>query len=487
MSDTDSAAFRRGMTQAELEAFIDHAIERMTLREKIRAIHGRATLPRLAWDVLIMRHYNRRPYEGGGVRRFGIPPLRFTDGPRGVSAGHSTCFPAAIARAATWNVPLHERVGDVIGRECRANGATYYGGVCVNLLTHPAGGRAQESYGEAPHLIGEMGAALVRGVQRHNVMACVKHYACNNIEDTRFKVNVNVDERTLREVYLLHFRTCIRAGAASVMAAYNRVRGDWCCEHEYLLSTILKGEWGFTGFVMSDFNFGIHTAEAAASGGLDIEMGGRKHFNMRRLGAAVRAGRVDTSRLNDAVRRVVGTTLAFANREDPERYDRSRIAAVEHTALAREVAEEAMVLLKNEPAEAAGGGAAPILPVDPDRVKRIALLGRLAEKENTGDHGSSSVYPHYVITAADGLRDEAEERGVEVTMASGATGGGAARRAAAADVAVVVVGLDHRDEGEGGVKLLGIGGDRDSLGLHAVDIDLIQTVAAANPRTVVVL
>ncbi len=477
-----TATFRKGMTPCELEAFIDHAIENMTLREKIRAMHGRATLPRLAWDVLVLRHYNRRPYAGGGVRRFGIPPLRFTDGPRGVSAGNSTCFPAAMARGATWNVSLQERVGDVIGRECRANGATYYGGVCVNLLTHPAGGRAQESYGEAPHLIGEMGAALVRGVQHHNVMACVKHYACNNIEDTRFKVDVDVDERTLREVYLPHFRKCIDAGAASVMAAYNRVRGEWCCEHGYLLSTILKGEWGFEGFVMSDFNFGIHSAEAAADGGLDIEMGGRKHFNMRRLGAAVRAGRVDMPRINDAVRRTIGTTLAFANREDPERYDRSRLAAPEHTALAREVAEEAMVLLKNEPSADEA-----VLPLSLPSGGRLALLGRLAESENLGDHGSSSVYPPYVITAADGVRAAAEERDIELTVDSRATGERAARHAAAADAAIVVVGLDHRDEGEGGVKLLGIGGDRDNLGLHAVDIDLIQTVARANPRTVVVL
>lgn len=250
---------RDGMSQAQVKSFVDEVMSSLTLDEKIYQMHGRTSL----FDIIVHRfvrfHYNYRPYWAAGVARYNIPLVGFSDGPRGVVVGHSTCFPVAMARAATWDVDLQEGVGDVIGRECRAQGANFFGGVCVNLLHHPAGGRAQESYGEDPFLVGEMCAALVRGVSHHNVMACVKHYALNNIEDTRLKgVDIELDERTLREVYLPHFKRSIQAGAASVMGAYNKVRGEYCCENKYLLKDILKDEWGFRGFTISDFLFAIH-------------------------------------------------------------------------------------------------------------------------------------------------------------------------------------------------------------------------------------
>ena len=169
------------------------------------------------------RAYNTEPVPAGENLRLGIPGIRFSDGPRGVVMYHSTCFPVAMARGASWDVDLEERIGDAIGVEARAQGANYFGGVCINLLRHPAWGRAQETYGEDPHHLGEMGAALVRGVQRH-IMACIKHYACNSIERARFKVNVKVNERVLHEVYLPHFKRCVDDGAASVMSAVQQAQ-----------------------------------------------------------------------------------------------------------------------------------------------------------------------------------------------------------------------------------------------------------------------
>lgn len=166
--------------------------------------------------------YHEHTWPAARVPRLGIPGIAFSDGPRGVVIDHATCFPVPMARGATWDAELEERIGETIGIELRAVGATLFGGVCVNLLRHPGWGRAQETYGEDPLLVGEMGAALTRGVQRH-AMACVKHFACNSIENARFQVDVQVDDRVLHEVYLPHFRRVVDEGVASVMSAYNAV------------------------------------------------------------------------------------------------------------------------------------------------------------------------------------------------------------------------------------------------------------------------
>ncbi|MFN8018719.1 MAG: glycoside hydrolase family 3 N-terminal domain-containing protein [Acidimicrobiales bacterium] len=203
--------------------------------------------------------YHRRPFPAAQVPRLGVPGFRFSDGPRGVVIGPATAFPVPMARGATWDPDLEERIGGAIGRELRAIGATLYGGVCVNVLRHPAWGRAQETYGEDPHHVGELGAALARGVQRH-AMACVKHFACNSMEDARFSVDVSVDEAALHEVFLPHFRRIVDEGVASVMSAYNAVEGEWCGQNRMLLTDVLRGEWGFDGFVISDWIFGLRDA-----------------------------------------------------------------------------------------------------------------------------------------------------------------------------------------------------------------------------------
>jgi beta-glucosidase len=173
--------------------------------------------------------WGARPYRaGGGIERLGIEPLYFTDGPRGVARGQSTCFPCSMARGASFDVDLERRIGEAMGKEARAQGCTLSGAVCINLLRHPAWGRAQETYGEDPHHLGRMGAALGLGIQAHGVIATVKHFALNSMENARFVIDVSVDERSLHEIYLPHFKHCLDAGIGSVMSAYNKVNGEYC-------------------------------------------------------------------------------------------------------------------------------------------------------------------------------------------------------------------------------------------------------------------
>ena len=196
----------------------------MTREERLWCLDGDA--PTLAGGEFLTAAdgYHRAPFLAAQLPRLGIPGIAFSDGPRGAVIGDATCFPVTMARAATWDPVLEERVGDAIGQELRATGANLTGAVCVNLLRHPAWGRAQETYGEDPHHVGEMGAAFTRGLQRH-VMACVKHFACNSMENARFTVDVEVDDVALHEVYLAHFKRIVDEGVASVMSAYNSVNG----------------------------------------------------------------------------------------------------------------------------------------------------------------------------------------------------------------------------------------------------------------------
>ncbi len=245
--------------------------------------------------------YNHEPIVAGAVERLGIPGIRFTDGPRGIVMGHSTCFPVSMARGATWDPDLEFEIGAAIGAEGRAQGANLFGGVCVNLLRHPSWGRAQETYGEDPVHLGAMGAALARGV-RGQLMACVKHYALNSIENARFQVDVTVDEDVLHEVYLPHFRAVVEAGAEAVMSAYNSVNGEWCGDNPTLLTDILRDEWGFQGFVMSDFVYGHRDPVGSVAAGLDLEMPFVQQ-RARALPAALAAGQL---RRSDAARRRAG-------------------------------------------------------------------------------------------------------------------------------------------------------------------------------------
>ena len=499
--DAAVRVIRAGTVDADAAA--DRLIDLLTDREILGLLDGdspRRLLP------LIPILLGRRPFVAGAVPRLGIPGIRFSDGARGVVIGESTAFPVTMARAATWDTSLEQQVGVAIGLETRARGANYSASVCVNLLRHPAWGRAQECYGEDPVLTGRMASAMTHGL-RHNVMACVKHFALNSMENERFEVDVSVDEHALHEVYLPHFKAVIDAGVDSVMTAYNRVRGEYMDLNRPLLTDVLRHEWGFRGFVTSDWVFGTHDAVASLEAGMDVEMPLRLR-RARELPAALKAGVLNRETVLQSVRRIVRTLLEHGAARDIEDPPMAVVASPAHRSLARAVSAESIVLLKNDAV-----GSAPLLPLAPS-TGHIAVIGRLAARSNLGDHGSSRVRPPSTVSPLDGLREALPD--ARITTASGSSPRAAAEAAAAADIAIVVVGLDQHDEGEsvvtGGVDVgvLGKafqsgflrgaltavahlaarfvrGGDRSSLELRPTDVDLIRAVVAANPRTVVVL
>jgi beta-glucosidase len=451
---------------------------KLSLTQKVSLMSGNVSLE----DMMNSTHYNDVPYEAGGLPEHGVEPVKFCDGPRGVvcGTGEATCFPVTMCRGASFDRNLEKQIGQAVGREVRAYGGNLFAGVCVNLPYNPGWGRSQETYGEESYHIGEMGKALAEGVQEENVVACVKHFAFNQMEISRFKVDVNCDKRTEREVFLPHFKKIIDAGAASVMSSYNIYNGVHAGHNKYLLTDVLKKEWDFDGFIMSDFGWGVTDTVEGANGGQDMEMCGTIWFG-ERLIKAVEDGFVPEERIDDAALRIIRTQLAFQAAGNGK-LDKSVLACEEHVALARKSAEEGITLLKNENQ---------VLPFQKD-IKNILVVGKLGEKENIGDHGSSRVYPPYVATPVQGLEKVLGEE--KVSFTDGTDIEEAKRLAKSADAVVFVVGFDHDDEGEfvseneeenyTGAK----GGDRkNSLGLHADDIALINAVAPENRNSAVVL
>ena len=492
------------LTPGQIEERARALREQLTLDEKIGLMHGQLPLwPGLA-AMTAPGGYSSRFWPAGEIGRLGIPGVRFTDGPRGVILDGGTTFPVSMARGAAWDPALEERIGDAIGREIRALGGNYFGGVCINLLRHPAWGRAQETYGEDPHHLGALGAGLTRGVQRH-VMACAKHFALNSMENARFKVDVTIDPRALHEVYLPHFKRVVDEGVASVMSAYNSLNGEWCGQNFELLTGILKQEWGFQGFVVTDFIFGMRDAKTAALAGQDIEMPFGLFF-ARDLGGLVERGEVPLDRIDDAALRILRQEVRFGQGRDPRDYGPEVVGCEAHRRLAREAAEKSIVLLKND------GGLLPLRDL-----RRLAVVGRLADAPNTGDGGSSNTRPAHVVTPLEGLRAALGEK-VEIVYDDGADSARAAEIARGADAALVVVGYTHADEGEyippdifadflplfpppgpehqafaesiqrGGADTgMPLGGDRERLSLHPRDEALIQAVSTANPRAIVAI
>lgn len=475
---------RRGMAPDEIDRTVASIVAACTLDEKVAMMSGKGFFRAMKEDGMV---WGARPYRAGAFNeRLGVPALYFTDGPRGVARGQSTCFPVTMARGASFDADLERRIGEAMGIEIRAQGCNLSGAVCVNLLRHPGWGRAQETYGEDPWHLGVMGAALATGIQTHNVIATVKHFALNSIENARFKVDVQIDQRTLREVYLPHFKMILDAGCASVMSAYNKMNGIYCGHHKELLTDILRTEWGFDGFVHSDWILGVYGPDGAAAG-LDIENPEPVHYG-RKLVAAVEAGEIDEAVVDTACTRILRTLYRFASAPDPQdSYTADMVAGPAHVALALEAAEKSAVLLINDGC----------LPVRPGQT--IGLFGRLASLDNTGDNGSSKVRAPHVVTIAEGL-------GLDVS-GDERDPVAAAEAAAMVDVAVIVAGTTAREEGEfipgnmggdlgiegahEGAGALGGGGDRggDRMRLRLPDdqVALINTIKAVNPRTVVVL
>ncbi|HXT88379.1 MAG TPA: glycoside hydrolase family 3 C-terminal domain-containing protein [Trebonia sp.] len=420
------------------------------------------------------------------VESAGVPTITVTDGPHGVrlqarpedmlKGQPATCFPPAVASASTWDPELLRRMGEALGDECRAMDVAVLLGPGVNLKRSPLGGRNFEYFSEDPVLTGILAAAWVNGLQSKNVGASLKHFAVNSQETDRMRVSADVDERTLREVYLSAFRRVMsHAQPWTVMVAYNKINGVYATEHHWLLTKVARGEWGYDGLFVSDWG-AVADRVAAVAAGLDLTMPGPDDAGDAELVAAVTEGRLDPALLGraaDRVRALVGKAAARVGGD----YDQEA-----HHALAREIAGRAIVLLKNNGS---------LLPLDPsDGAASIAVLGEFARTPRYQGGGSSQITPTRLddalteITAATEATvifapgytvDEGPERDPDASEADLLAE--AVAVAVASDVALVFVGSAHETEGA----------DRDGIDLPAAHRRLIDEVAKVNPRTVVIL
>lgn len=493
----DKKAFPELKSENDIPALAKRLVSEMTLEEKIDQMYGESygSAGKMGVNFLVR---GRFPHVYTGANeRLNIPPWVLSDGPRGARVMDQdiygvTTFPVAMARGASWDIDLERRIHEVIAIEMRANKTNYAATPCLNLLRHPAWGRAQETYGEDPYLLGEFGVAAVQGIEKHNVMACPKHFALNSLDNSRLFVDVQVDERTLREVYLPHFKKTIQQGKpASIMSAYNKVNGEYSANNKYLLNDILRNDWGFEGFVTSDWVYGTRDGVGSIKAGLNAEMPFQDHYSDENIRKGIDSGEISEDDIDRLVLQSLSTRLKYVYAEDPMEYSKDLIASKQHTDLAREAAEKSMVLVKNEN----------ILPLKKGKGKRILVLGRLADMENTGDHASSDATPSYVVTPYEGIVNYHQHSGGQVELYDGEDLEIAREKAREADQVIVVAGYTFEDEGEyliteGAMKksaeagqlvgMRGIGGDRESLSLIAQDEELIQAVAGENKNTVVV-
>ncbi|WP_224242820.1 glycoside hydrolase family 3 C-terminal domain-containing protein [Hyalangium gracile] len=417
------------------------------------------------------------------VERLGIPSIYMTDGPHGLrkALGPSmadsvpaTCFPTASALGSTWNTQLMEQVGAALARECQANDVQLLLGPGINMKRSPLGGRNFEYFSEDPVLTGHLAAAYIQGVQGEGVGTSLKHFAVNNQEFERMVSNSNLDERTLREIYLPAFELAItQAQPWSVMCAYNKVNGVYASENPLLLEQILREEWGFEGFVVSDWG-AVHDRVRGVLAGLNLEMPGSGEVNRKKIIEAVNAGRLPMSRLDEVVASLLAVVLKAAESRKPQ----ARVDLDQHHALARQVAGESIILLKNEDH---------LLPLDVGAKKKLALIGAFAKEPRYQGAGSSQVNPSRISNAHDELLEllGGSER---IGYASGYDTEGvttpslleeAQRLARDSDVAIVFAGLPDSHESEGF--------DRSSLDIPEGHHRLIDTVTQAQPNTVVVL
>jgi beta-glucosidase len=466
-------------------------VAQMTLKEKVAEMSGRGIN---AYGVSMLITQQVKPVKAGGIKRLGIPATTFFDGPRGVAVQKgATAFPTTICRGASWDIDLERRIGEAIGVEIRSLDGNYSGAVCMNLLRHPAWGRAQETYGEDPHHLGEMATALVHGIQSKNVQACGKHFAANSMENNRFGGNITMDERTLHEVYLPHFKKVVKAGVASIMSAYNKVNGEYCGHNKVLLQDILRTDWGFRGYVTSDWQEGVFDAKKGINAGMNIEMPSPIAYKLSKIKKGLTSGDISVERIDKLTTQIIRTKLNFLAPKDSQ-YTKEKVGCLAHRDLAREAAEKCAVLLKNDNQ---------LLPLDFSKLNSIAVLGSLADKKQTGDLGSSAVRPAYIVSPLEGIKKLANEK-FEVFTAKQNDTIKQNEICSKADVVVIVAGTTFEDEGEymGFGKLreksnpdkksllvkmgvVGLGGDRKTLKLHQQDIDLIKRASSLNKNVIV--
>jgi beta-glucosidase len=437
-------------------------VSRMTLSEKAALCTG-ATV----WTTTPIPHLD-------------VPELVMTDGPHGVRrvpdnnaigavSRPATCFPTASALACTWDIELTRAMGETLAAEALALGVDVLLGPGVNMKRTPLCGRNFEYFAEDPYLAGAMAVALIEGIQSKGVGVSLKHFAVNNQETERFRINARVDERTLREIYFPAFEMAVKIGRPwTVMCAYNKLNGPYCSEHHELLVEILKEEWGFEGLVVSDWG-AVHDRVKALQGGLDLEMPGPKPRRTQAVIDAVRNGTLDEAVLDEAVRRILTIVFKAAATAKGGSFD----VAVHH-ALARKIAGESIVLLKNDG----------ILPLRQPR--QIAVIGRSAKEPHFQGGGSSHINPIQVDIPFDELQKLAG--GAVLTYNDGYPAtpefqqpliDAAVADARAADVALLYIALPSFVESEGY--------DRADLNLTPQQVALIKAVSAAQPRTVVIL
>ncbi len=474
-----------GDEYAPNERAIERILGSLSLAEKVNMLCG--------------NNLNTSP----GIERLGIEDIVYTDGPSGVreelandwssmnlDTDYATFFPTGTALAATWNPELAFAFGEAIGEETKMRGKDILLGPNVNLIRTPLNGRNYEAFTEDPLLNAEMGVAYIKGVQTTGVSACLKHYALNNQEDLRKEVDVYVDERALRELYLPAYKAGVQEGGVwAVMAAYNKFRGSYCAENEYLLKTVLKDEWGFQGMVMSDWG-GTHSMIESANNGLDVEMGSADYFT-KDLVTAVEDGRIAESVIDDKVRRIL--RLCDFTYRLPGIEPSGELSTPEHNQTAYDVAAQSVVLLKNSDE---------LLPLKVKKLRTLAVIGDNAiQTFATGGFGAG-VKAKYEITLLEGLKDRlgnhvaikfAQGYIPKYVMNEGALWKSplfetavdedlikdAEKLASKSDAVVLVVGNNREIDTEHK--------DRERLSLPFAQDVLIERVCAANPNTVVVV
>ncbi|MBW4889984.1 glycoside hydrolase family 3 C-terminal domain-containing protein [Mucilaginibacter sp. HMF5004] len=472
------------------EAKITALIKKMTLEEKIGMIHGNSS------------------FTSTGVKRLGIPELTMSDGPHGVRPEHgrgwslqnkgndsSTYLPTGITLASTWNPKLGYSFGAVLGSEAKYRGKDVILGPGINIMRTPLNGRNFEYMSEDPYLISKMVVGYIKGVQDQGISACVKHFLANNQETKRSGINVLMSERALRELYMPGFKAAITEGNANtIMGAYNKFRGEYCTYNDYLVNRVLKGEWGFKGIMISDWG-AIHTTKDALLGGADIEMGtdldmkGDKDYNKFFFGdpalAAVKNGEVKEAVIDDKVRRILRIMFKthMFDKRTPGEY-----ATKAHAEVAKKVAEEGIILLKNSDN---------ILPLK--NVKSVAMIGANADRPNAFGGGSSQIRPKYEVTALAGLRKLSGgnlaisySQGYAITRGAKADDKmirDAAEAASKSDMAIVVGGWTHGYDytkwSDNAYDAEGI--DKPDMNMPFGQDELIKAVIKANKNTVVIL
>lgn len=338
------------------------------------------------------------------VERVGLPAIKVTDGPNGARGDSSTgaravCLPASICLGATFDTDLVREAGRLLGLETQRKGAHVLLAPTINIARHPLGGRNFESFGEDPHLTGAMAVAYIEGVQEiEGVGACAKHFVANDVEHARMTVSSEVDERTLREVYLAPFEVAVDAGVWSIMASYPKLNGTHCTEHEWLLSDLLRDEWGFDGLVMSDWGATHHHSRPVLAG-QDLEMPGPPLALGEALLASVEAGEVPIEVIDQRARRVVDLAVRAGRIGLLDEQPEQSVDTPEDRDVARRLARSGMVLLRNDAV-----GEKPVLPLDAGATSRLAVIGPNADPGIIQGGGSAQLSPHRVVSPVEGVR-----------------------------------------------------------------------------------